>query len=79
MNVDMTMNHHIKHFVFRWYALISIIIIAIIIFAFLFLPCCCWKELAAIVAVLLSFAFGVQKQNLAETKLFKELFEQFNQ
>jgi hypothetical protein len=71
-----TMDHHLKRFLFNWYAAISTI--AILIAAFLLLRPCHWKEFAAIAAVVLSFAFGVQKQNLEEIKLFKMLFEQFN-
>ena len=69
-------DHHIKRFFFKWNALIAVILI--VIAAVLLLPRLEWQAFAAIAAVVLSFAFGVQKQNLEETKLFKKLFEQFN-
>jgi type II secretory pathway pseudopilin PulG len=69
-------DHHIKRFFFKWNALIAVIIIVIV--AVLVLPRMEWQAFAAIAAVVLSFAFGVQKQNLEEIKLFKKLFEQFN-
>jgi hypothetical protein len=70
------MNHKFKRFLFKWYSLFCVI--AIFIAAVLLLPTSSWKEFAAIAAVMLSFAFGIQKQNLEETTLFKDLFEQFN-
>lgn len=72
----MAMNHRIKRFLFKSYGLFCVI--AILIATVLLLPTRRWQEFAAIAAVVLSFAFGVQKQNLEETILFKELFEQFN-
>jgi hypothetical protein len=72
----MRADHHIKRFLFKWYALISISIIFIAAVLLLFQSK--WETFGAIAAVVLSFAFGVQKQNLEEIKLFKELFEQFN-
>ena len=70
------MNHRVKRFLFKWYALISVI--ALFIAALSLLPFCKWKPFLAVAGVILSFAFGIQKQNLEETKLFKDLFEQFN-
>ena len=72
------MKHQIKRFVFKLYAPISV---AVFFAAILLLRngLLNWNELAAIAAGVFAFAFGVQKQNLEETKLFKELFEQFNE
>jgi hypothetical protein len=72
------MNHRVKRTLFKWYALISVITIAIAMLLIL-ADVLQWEEFAAIAAVILSFAFGVQKQNLEEIKLFKKLFEQFNE
>ncbi|MGA9777155.1 MAG: hypothetical protein WBS33_02680 [Verrucomicrobiia bacterium] len=71
------MNHHIKRILFKSYAVISItvFIAAILVFICRFLS---WEEFAGIAVGVFAFAFGVQKQNLREIKLFKELFEQFN-
>lgn len=71
------MNHHIKRILFKSYAVISItaFIAAILVFICGFLS---WEKFAGIAAGVFAFAFGVQKQNLKEIKLFKELFEQFN-
>jgi hypothetical protein len=71
------MNHHFKRFLFKWYALICLL--AIFVAAVAFLPHSKWQPFVAVAGVILSFAFGIQKQNLEETKLFKELFEQFNE
>jgi hypothetical protein len=37
-----------------------------------------WQKFATITGGACAFAFAVQKQNLEETTLFKELFEKFN-
>jgi hypothetical protein len=71
------MNHHFKRFLFRYYVLVSVTIFggALLLFVFGTLT---WQALIAFEAGVLSFAFGVQKQHLEETRLFKELFEEFN-
>jgi hypothetical protein len=74
----MAMNHHIKRFLFKWYALISVMVFAAAM-VFAISGKLDWHEFAAIAAGAYAFALGVQKQNLEETKLFKELFEQFNE
>ena len=38
-----------------------------------------WQEVFAAIGVAISFAFFVQKQKLEETRLFRELFREFNQ
>ncbi|HTV38964.1 MAG TPA: hypothetical protein VMF08_00200 [Candidatus Sulfotelmatobacter sp.] len=72
------MNHCIKRFLFKFYALISAVtfIAAMSLFIAGFLS---WQQFAGIAAGVVVFAFGIQKQNLAETELFKKLFEQFNE
>ena len=71
------MNHRTKRILFKHYALIasSAFAAAILLFIGEFLS---WTKFAGIAAGTFAFAFGVQKQILAETKLFKKLFEQFN-
>jgi hypothetical protein len=73
----MAINHHFKRFLFQWYALISVLVFAAAT-VFAISGKLDWKKFAAIAAGAYAFAFSVQKQNLEETKLFKELFEQFN-
>ncbi len=74
----MAMNHHIKRFLFKWYAFIAVLVFAAAIALAIFGELD-WQKFAAIAAGAYAFAFAVQKQNLEETKLFKELFEQFNE
>lgn len=71
------MNHHIKRFLFKYYALISAtsFVGAVLLFVFRFLM---WEALAAVVAGVVSFALSVQKQQLEEVRLFRSLFEEFN-
>ncbi len=73
----MVINHCSKRILFKWYALISILVFAAAILLAIS-GVLDWKEFAAITGGAYAFAFAVQKQNLEETKLFKELFEQFN-
>jgi len=71
------MNHHTKRFLFKYYALISITIFigAILSFSSEILT---WPALAAIAGGAVSFALTVQKQQLEDIKMLKELFETFN-
>jgi len=71
------MKHRIKRFVFKLYAPISFAVFFAAI-VLLLIGLLNWDKFAAFVAGVFAFAFGVQKQNLEETKLFKKLFEQFN-
>jgi len=71
------MNHHIKRFLFKYYALISLAIFIGSVVCFIFGPLP-WQALAAIEAGVVSFALGAQKQQLEEIRLFKDLFETFN-
>ena len=72
------MKHQIKRFVFKLYAPISFAVFFAAI-VLLLIGLLNWDKFAAIAAGVFAFAFGVQKQNLEETKLFKKLFEQFNE
>jgi hypothetical protein len=73
----MVRNHRIKRFLFKWYALISALVFAAAI-VFAISGELDWQKFAAITIGVYAFAFAVQKQNLEETRLFKELFEQLN-
>jgi len=73
----MAVSHRIKRFLFKWYALIAVLVFAAAMLFAIFGKLH-WKQSAAIAAGAYAFAFAVQKQNLEETQLFKELFEQFN-
>jgi hypothetical protein len=73
----MQSNHHIKRLVFDSYAIASVLILICAV-ALLLSGILDWQTFAVIMGGVATFAFGVQKQNLEETKLFKELFEQFN-
>jgi hypothetical protein len=74
----MESSHRIKRFLFNCYAPISAGVI-IIAFFLLLIQYVEWSLFAAIAVGVFAFAFGVQKQILEEMKLFKELFEQFNE
>jgi hypothetical protein len=80
LNIGTTMKHYIERalFIFKYYILIFVVVILLLIAAALFPPHLEWQAFAAIAAVVVSLAFGVQKQNLERTELFKKLFEQFN-
>lgn len=71
-------NHRLKFFLFNYYAIYSIVagIIVFIVFLLLQLP---WPALLAVEGSIISFAFAVQKQQLEEVRLFKELFKEFNE
>ena len=71
---NMKGDYHIKRFLFKYYALISITVFVVSMPVAILK----WKIFAAIVAGAFAFAFSVQKQKLEETKLFKDLFEHFN-
>lgn len=73
----MQTNHSIKRWFFKYYALISVIIfiIAIPLFCFGVVHC---KVLVTIIGGVWAFAFGLQKQQIEEIRLFRELFKEFN-
>lgn len=71
-------NHRIKRFVFGYYAIASVLILICAI-ALLLSRILDWQTFAVIVGSIAAFALGVQKQNLAEIKLFKKLFDEFNE
>jgi hypothetical protein len=73
----MAINHHIKRILFKCYALIAVLVFAAAM-VFAISGKLDWKKFAAIAGGAYGFAFAVQKQNLEETKWFKELFDQFN-
>jgi len=70
-------NHHIKRFLYKYYALISAAVFVTGV-CLLLMGLLHWNQFAAIAAGVFAFAFGVQKQYLEEMKWFKELFQQFN-
>ncbi len=70
-------NHHIKRFLYKYYALVSTAVFATGV-CLVLLGSLEWNQFAAITAGVFAFAFSVQKQNLEEMKWFKELFQQFN-
>jgi len=71
------MNHLLKRIVFESYAPIAFAVFCAAI-VLLLNGVLNWEAFAAIATGIFAFAFGVQKQNLEDTKLFKKLFEQFN-
>jgi hypothetical protein len=73
----MEINHGIKRFLFKWYALIAVVVFAVAM-AFAISGKLDLEKLAAVAVGAYAFAFAVQKQDLEETKLFKELFKEFN-
>jgi len=73
----MKANHHLKHCLFEYYAIFSTIIFLGTLLLFLVLRFD-WKFLLAIEGGIVSFAFAVQKQQLEEVRLFKDLFKDFN-
>jgi hypothetical protein len=75
---DMQPNHRIKRLIFDSYAIASVLILIFVI-VFRLAGILDWQTFAVIVGGIATFALGVQKQNLEETKLFKKLFEQFNE
>ena len=74
----MQANHSIKRCLFEYYSILSItaFLLAFLLLTFGFLD---WKALIIIEGGILSFAFSVQKQQLEEVRLFKELFSKFNE
>lgn len=69
--------HHIKRFLYKYYALVSAAVFATGV-CLVLIRSLEWNQFAAITAGVFAFAFSVQKQNLEEMKWFKELFQQFN-
>ena len=72
------MNHQIKRFLLKFYPLISISMFIGAILSFIFGPLT-WQALAVIEGGVVSFALSVQKQQVEEVRLFKALFETFNE
>lgn len=71
---------HVKHWSFRYMTSLAIVIGAgLIIFVGLQPVSLDWKSVVTAVSVGLSLVYFIQKQRLEELKLFKELFEKFNQ
>src|SRR5436189_976532 len=75
--MDTLMDHHIKRFLFKSWPVIAITIFTAAILSCLFGPLT-WQALVAIEGGIVSFALSVQKQQLEEIRLSKELFEAFN-
>jgi hypothetical protein len=73
----MVINHDVKRFLFKRYAPISALVFAAAM-VLVISGKLDWQTLGSISVGAYAFAFTVQKQNLEETTLFKELFEQFN-
>jgi hypothetical protein len=73
----MQAGHHIKRILFKFYALFSVLVFIVTILLSIF-GAVHWGVLATITGGILTFAFTVQKQQLEEIRLFKDLFEQFN-
>lgn len=73
----MRVNHCLKQWLFKYYAICSAITCAFTFLLFLILRFD-WQALLAIEGGLVSFTFAVQKQKLEEVQLFKELFKDFN-
>lgn len=74
-----TVNHRIKRFLFKYYAVLSVCAIVAALVPFAFVPSTqYWKIFASVLAGIWGFAFGVQKQQIEEMRLFKELFDSFN-
>ncbi len=66
-----------KHWLFRNYLPFSALVFSAVVVLFVF-DQLDWKALAACVAGIVSFAFGLQKQHVEEVRLFRELFREFN-
>ena len=79
----MQTNHRLKQGLFKYYAIISAFAFVATLFLFGILRVNChpfnWPALAAILGGIISFTFAVQKQQLEEVRLFKELFKEFNE
>jgi hypothetical protein len=75
---NMNADHRLKQVLFRSYAFISASVFIVAMLASVHGDLT-WNTFATIAAGAFAFAFGVQKQNLEETRLFKELFERFNE
>lgn len=71
-------NHRLKFFLFNYYAIFSVVagITVFAVFLLLQLP---WPILLALEGGIISFTFAVQKQQLEEVRLFKELFTELNE
>lgn len=69
-----------KHFIHSYHlAIVTILFLIITLLSFFFYDRLTdWKVLLTIIGGLFSFVYFVQKQQLEELKLFKELFTEFN-
>jgi len=75
------MSVRIKWFVHHHYlAIVALtLLIVVILTSILYANGADWKVLLAVIGGLLSFVYFIQKQQLDEAKLFKELFVEFNE
>ena len=75
--------HRLKHWLFKNYAIISVTAFlgTLLFFAVLQINCHTfnWQALVVIVGGIISFTFTVQKQQLEEVHLFRDLFKEFNE
>jgi len=76
-------NHRLKHGLFKCYAIISVAAFVVTLLVFGILQISCqkfnWQALALILGGIISFTFAVQKQQLEEVQLFRNLFREFNE
>ena len=70
--------HHCKHWLLKNYLLLSGIALGIVIFMFAFGPLE-WKTFAISVGGVVSFVFAVQKQQIEDVRLFREIFKELNE
>lgn len=78
----MQTNHRLKHFLFKYYALLAAVVFVsavLLIYVFSRGPVSDFASLGAVAVGVVSFAFGVQNQHLAEVRLFRDLFKEFNE
>lgn len=69
-----------KHLMFRYYGMIAILALLAILVLIIVAPAPVdWEVIVSAVVAILSFVYFVQKQKLEETRLFEQLFREFNQ
>lgn len=71
------MNRLVKSILFRFYPITAIIVLFVSVVGSV-AGVLSLAAVAAMVGSTVSFAFAVQRQHIEETRLFRELFEQFN-
>ena len=70
---------YVKFFVYRWVPMVVVVLLGAAVFVPILFRRSSWQVVLPVIVALLSAAYTIQKHQLEEDSLFRELFREFNQ